>query len=106
MKFTGDSAILGRPAGYLDCAAGLDSYPDKVFLRDRLYDHNHIVSLSGRYAIPNTPVSVGLSYTFSYTYWKPNRMRSAGPGPHSPEHPGTRNRNLSPRGRPMEGSDL
>jgi hypothetical protein len=72
MKFTSDPAILGRPAGYLDCAAGLDSYPDKVFLRDRLYDHNHIVSLSVRYAIPNTPVSVGLSYTFSYTYWNPN----------------------------------
>ncbi len=67
----GDIAILGRPEGYLD----FDLIPGplvKDFLHDGLYDFNHIVTLSGEYAIPNTPVTVGLSYTFSYTYWEPN----------------------------------
>ena len=68
----GDPAILGRPDGYLDYSAGIDSYPDKDFLRDGLYDHNHIVTLSADYAIPNSPVTVGLSYTFAYSYWEPN----------------------------------
>lgn len=68
----GDLAILGRPDGYLDYTVPLDDYPDKDFLHDGLYDYNHIVTLSGDYAIPNTPVTVGLSYTFSYTSWEPN----------------------------------
>ncbi len=50
----------------------MDSYPDKAFLHDGLYDHNHIVTLSGEYSIPRSPVTVGLSYTFAYTYWEPN----------------------------------
>lgn len=68
----GDLAILGRPDGYLDYTVPLDNYPDKDFLHDGLYDYNHIVTLSGDYAIPNTPVTLGLSYTFSYTRWEPN----------------------------------
>lgn len=68
----GDLAILGRPDGYLDYTVPLDDYPDKDFLHDGLYDYNHIVTLSGDYAIPNTPVTVGLSYTFSSTSWEPN----------------------------------
>ncbi len=68
----GDLFILGRPDGYLDYSVDLDSYPDKAFLHDGLYDHNHIVTLSGEYSIPRSPVTVGLSYTFAYTYWEPN----------------------------------
>ncbi|MCX7030158.1 MAG: hypothetical protein NTU62_08570 [Spirochaetes bacterium] len=68
----GDPAILGRPDGYYDYSVPDDSYPDKDFLHDGLYDHNHIATLSGEYTIPHTPVTVGLSYTFSYTYWEPN----------------------------------
>ena len=70
-KLPGELFILGRPDGYLDYDF-LDSYPDKDFLHDGLYDHNHIVTLSGEYAIPHSPVTVGLSYTFAYTYWEPN----------------------------------
>ncbi len=68
----GDLFILGRPNGYLDYSVDFDSYPDKDFLRDGLYDHNHIVTLFGEYSIPRSPVTVGLSYTFAYTYWEPN----------------------------------
>ena len=76
----GEPAILGRPDGWLNYTwddQGL--YPDKAFLRDGLYDHNHIVTLSGRYAIPRTPVTVGLSYTFSYTYWRANDSGETAP---------------------------
>ena len=75
----GEPYILGRPDAYLDYAVGLDSYPDKVFLRDGLYDHNHILTLSGRYGIPRTPVTVGLSYTFAYTYWRANDSGETAP---------------------------
>jgi hypothetical protein len=64
-------AILGRPDGWFDYDL-LEAYPDKAFLHDGLYDHNHIVTLSGEYSIQRSPVTVGLSYTFAFTYWKPN----------------------------------
>jgi len=67
----GDLVILGRPDGWFDYSV-VDSYPDKAFLHDGLYDHNHILTLSGEYSIPRSPVTVGLSYTFAYTYWEPN----------------------------------
>ena len=75
----GDPVILGRPDGWLDYSMGEDNYPDKAFLRDGLYDHNHIVCLSGRYALPRRPVTLGLSYTFSYTYWRANDSGETAP---------------------------
>jgi len=48
-----DLAILGRPDGYFDYSL-VDSYPDKDFLHDGLYDCNHILTLSGEYAIPSS----------------------------------------------------
>jgi len=71
-RVPGDPATLGRPDGYYDYSVSEDSYPDKAFLHDGLYDHNHIVTLSGEYSIPRSPITVGLSYTFTYTYWEPN----------------------------------
>jgi hypothetical protein len=71
-KNPGDPAILGRPDGYYDYSVPYESYPDKAFLLDGLYDYNHILTFSGEYAIPNSSVTMGLSYTFSYTYWEPN----------------------------------
>lgn len=68
----GALVILGRPDGYLDYTIGIDNYPDKDFLHDGLYDHNHIVTASAQYSIPRSPVTVGLSYTFAYTWWEPN----------------------------------
>ncbi len=68
----GDPAILGRPDGYYDYSKPDDSYPDKAFLHDGLYDHNHIVTVRGVYSFRDSPFRVGLSYTFSYTYWEPN----------------------------------
>jgi hypothetical protein len=73
----GEFVILGRPDGYLDYSYSLDLYPDKDFLHDGLYDYNHIVTLSAEYAIPRSPVTVGLSYTFAYTYWEPNGSAEA-----------------------------
>jgi hypothetical protein len=68
----GDLVILGRPEAYLDYTKGLDSYPDKYFLHDGLYDFNHIVTLAGSYALPWFPATVSLSYSFVYTFWDPN----------------------------------
>jgi hypothetical protein len=68
----GDPAILGRPEAYLDYSVGLDSYPDKYFLHDGLYDFNHIVTLTGSYALPWFPATVSLSYSFVYTFWDAN----------------------------------
>jgi hypothetical protein len=79
-KVPGDFAILGRPDGYLDYTVGSDNYPDKDFLHDGLYDFNHIVTVSGEYSIPETQITVGLSYTFSYTYWEVNASGETDPG--------------------------
>jgi hypothetical protein len=74
-----DLFILGRPDGWLDYSI-IDTIPDKDFLHDGLYDFNHIVTLSGDYAIPDSPVIVGLSYTFSYTFWDTNATGLPYPG--------------------------
>jgi len=71
-KEPGDPFILGRPEAYLDYTVGLDSYPNKDFLHDGLYDFNHIVTLAGSYALPWFPATVSLSYSFVYTFWDPN----------------------------------
>ena len=75
----GDLAILGRPDGWLDYDL-IDDPLSKDFLHDGLYDFNHIVTLSGEYAIPETPVTVKLWYTFSYTYWEVNASGETDPG--------------------------
>jgi hypothetical protein len=70
----GDLVILGRPEAYLDyyVPGGLDAYPDKYFLHDGLYDYNNIVTLSCAYALPWFPATLGLSYSFAYTFWDAN----------------------------------
>jgi hypothetical protein len=75
----GDLAILGRPDGWLDYDL-IDDPLYKDFLHDGLYDFNHIVTVSGEYAIPDTPVTVQLSYTFSYTFWDTNATGLPYPG--------------------------
>ncbi len=63
--------IHGEVDKWLDYSL-MDSYPDKNFLKDGLYDYNHIVKLSGSYRFENLPIELGLSYTFAYTYWEAN----------------------------------
>ncbi len=69
--------IFGAPEYYLNYSLGIDNFPDKDFLHDGLYDFNHILTLSGEYTLPNTQVTLGLSYSFSYTYWEPNASGEA-----------------------------
>jgi hypothetical protein len=69
----GALAILGRPDGWLDYDI-LETIPDKDFLHDGLYDINNIVTVSGEYSFPRYPVTVGLSYTFSHTFWLTNGL--------------------------------
>jgi hypothetical protein len=78
-KAPGTDYILGRPDGWLVYSI-INTITDKDFLHDGLYDFNHIVTLSGDYSIPNTPVTVGLSYTFSYTFWDTNASGELYPG--------------------------
>jgi hypothetical protein len=68
----GDPYILGRPDGYYDYSVPDSTYPLKDFLKDGLYDHNHVVTLAGEYSIPGTRLTIEASYTFCYTYWEPN----------------------------------
>jgi len=75
----GADAILGRPDGWLDYAI-LDTIRDKDFLHDGLYDINNIVTVSGEYSFPEVPIAVGLSYTFSHTFWLTNASGEAYPG--------------------------
>jgi hypothetical protein len=74
----GDPAILGRTDGYLDYTVGLDSYPDKDFLHDGLYDWNNILTLSAEYTLPSFPVTFGFSYSFSHTFWVDNAPADPG----------------------------
>jgi hypothetical protein len=78
-KGTSDLYILGRPEAFLNYDLGIENFPDKDFLRDGLYDHNHIVTLAGTYALPGFPATVGLSYSFVYTWWDPNATGLAAP---------------------------
>ncbi|MBI9102595.1 MAG: hypothetical protein JEY99_09280 [Spirochaetales bacterium] len=48
------------------------SYPDKDFLKDGVYDWSNIVSVGGEFQFPNYPVSLGLEYIFCYTFWDVN----------------------------------
>jgi hypothetical protein len=71
-KNSADLAILGRPEAYFNYLLGIDNYPDKDFLHDGLYDYNTIVTLSCAYALPWFAATLGLSYSFSYTWWDAN----------------------------------
>ncbi|MBN1834517.1 MAG: hypothetical protein JW820_01640 [Spirochaetales bacterium] len=73
----GDLAILGRTDGWMDYDQ-LDDYPDKDFLHDGLYDWNNIVTLSTEYTLPSFPVTFGLSYSFSHTFWVDNSVSDTG----------------------------
>jgi len=47
-------------------------YPLKDFLHDGVYDWSNIVSLKAEYSFPNFPLTVGLEYFFSHTFWDRN----------------------------------
>jgi hypothetical protein len=65
----GDPAILGRTDGWYTAGANA---VEKDFLHDGLYDWNNILTLGAEYTLPWAPVTVGLSYSFSYTFWVVN----------------------------------
>jgi hypothetical protein len=69
---TTDMKIYGRPEAYIDYSLGFDNYPNKYFLHDGLYDYNSIVTLSCTYTLPWFAATVGLSYSFSYTWFDAN----------------------------------
>ncbi|RPJ07331.1 MAG: hypothetical protein EHM28_07515 [Spirochaetaceae bacterium] len=50
----------------------VDAYPDKRFLSDGYYDWNNVITISGTWKIPGTPVTVSLSYSFCHTFWDMN----------------------------------
>lgn len=78
-KLPGSLFILGRPDGWLDYDL-IDDPLYKDFLHDGLYDINNIVTVSGEYSFPEYPVTVGLSYTFSHTFWLTNASGESYPG--------------------------
>jgi len=47
-------------------------YPLKDFLHDGVYDWSNIVSLKAEYSFPSYPLTVGLEYFFSHTFWDRN----------------------------------
>lgn len=55
-------------------------YPLKDFLNDGVYDWSNIVSLKGEYTFPNYPMTLGLEYIFSYTFWDTNGRAVTTPG--------------------------
>jgi len=76
---TNDPALMGgTPAIYGDADipfdySQTDSYPDKSFLNDGIYDWNHIITLRASYTLPDFPLTVTLTYSFCYTSWDANK---------------------------------
>lgn len=56
-------------------------YPFKDFLNDGIYDWSNIVSLKGEYRFPSYPLTVGLEYFFSHTFWDRNGIAVTVPEP-------------------------
>ena len=56
-------------------------YPLKDFLNDGVYDWSNIISLKGEYRFPDYPLTVGLEYFFSHTFWDRNGIAVAVPEP-------------------------
>ncbi len=57
------------------------SYPDKSFLRDGLYDWNHIATLSGSWDLRALPARISASLTVAYTTWDANDSGEPEPDP-------------------------
>jgi len=50
----------------------VDSYPDKSFLNDGIYDWNNIITLQATYSFPQFPLTLTVLYSFCYTTWVAN----------------------------------
>lgn len=69
--------LAGTPAIYGDVTIPfdyeqVDSYPDKSFLNDGIYDWNNIITLQATYSFPQFPLTLTLTYSFCYTTWVAN----------------------------------
>lgn len=70
-EIAGDIAIYGDIDEYI-LYERLDEYPDKVFLKDGLYDWNNIISLKATWEIPDYSAVLTFGYSFAYTWWVEN----------------------------------
>ncbi|MBN2535264.1 MAG: hypothetical protein JXB88_20460 [Spirochaetales bacterium] len=70
-EIAGDIAIYGDNDEYLYYER-LDEYPDKVFLKDGLYDWNNIISIQAAWKIPDINAILTFGYSFSYIWWVEN----------------------------------
>jgi hypothetical protein len=83
---TNDPALMGgTPAIYGEVNipfdySQTDSYPDKSFLKDGIYDWNHIVTIQASYTSPQFPITLTMAYSFSYTSWDANASGVSPPG--------------------------
>jgi hypothetical protein len=82
--FDGDGIPDGQIYGDIyipyDYSTGI-SYPFKDFLNDGVYDWSNIISLKGEYQFSNYPLTVGLEYFFSHTFWDRNGIAVDVPEP-------------------------
>jgi hypothetical protein len=70
-----DTAIRGSTdQWYTDAVNSVD----KDFLHDGLYDWNNILTLSAQYTLRSFPITFGLSYSFSHTFWVDNSPTDSG----------------------------
>ncbi len=79
---TGDPAIDKKIFGDVNKPFNYDfedSYPDKSFLNDGLYDWNNIVSIGIFFSLPRYNLSFSSGYTFAHTFWMPNNSGESAP---------------------------